>query len=234
MNANAPVLTAPDAIPLCPEQGSASPPSKRRRKASAPVTDAPSATRFVFVELFAGKGGLTKRVAKVVETLQPQDFADDGVDFRDLQSVQTLWSRWQGLADQGMTILFHVAPPCATFSRARDRSHKTRLRSLAIPGGWYPDDIRTQEANLIAKHTALTVNCLVGRLGAAGTWEQPAGSYMFPYLEQEGFLTVDPDNVVLLHQCKFGQPWKTHNFHMFWRHSPPSCGQALHDLFPML
>ena len=161
------------------------------------------------MELFAGKGELTKQVAKVVETLPSQDFfTTNGVDFRNLDAVKQLWAHWQSLVDQGARLIFHVAPPCSTFSRARDRSQRTRLRSLAVPSGWYPQDERTQEGNAIARHTAMTVNFLVGQLNASGTWEQPAGSYMFPYLEQENLLTVDADRVVLLHQCRFGRPWK--------------------------
>ena len=166
-------------------------------------------SRFVFLELFAGNGELSDQVAKVTETLPPQDYhTKNGIDFTDLHAVHSLWQEWRALADQGVQLLFHVAPPCATFSRARDRSHRTRLRSSALPGGWYPNDPRTQEGNTIARHTALSVNFLVNELGAAGTWEQPAGSYMFPYLEQQNILTAVPDRVVLLHQCKFGRPWK--------------------------
>ena len=187
---------------------SRSPPVKRRRV--DPEAAAPSVgPRFVFLELFAGNGELTEQVAKVVETLPPQDYhTKNGVDFTDLGAVQSLWEEWRALSDQGARLLFHVAPPCATFSRARDRSHRTRLRSSALPGGWYPNDPRTQEGNAIARHTALSVDFLVNELGAAGTWEQPAGSYMFPYLEQSNMLTSVPDRVVLLHQCKFGRPWK--------------------------
>ena len=78
-----------------------------------------------------------------------------------------------------------------------------------MPAGWYPDDARTIEGNTIAKHTTMSVNFLVDELGAAGTWEQPAGSYMFPYLEQEDLLSATPDKVVFLHQCRFGRPGKS-------------------------
>ena len=54
----------------------------------------------------------------------------------------------------------------------------------------------------------MSVNFLVSELGAAGTWEQPAGSYMFPYLEQQDLLTAPSDKVVLLHLCRFGRPRK--------------------------
>ena len=57
-------------------------------------------------------------------------------------------------------------------------------------GGLYPADARTKEGNLIAYNTALSVVHLVRELDAKGTWEQPAGSYMFQYLEQDGGLLM--------------------------------------------
>ena len=96
-------------------------------------------SRFVFLELFAGNGELSDQVAKVTETLPPQDYhTKNGIDFTDIDAVHSLWQEWRALADQGVQLLFHVAPPCATFSRARDRSHRTRLRSSALPGDGTP------------------------------------------------------------------------------------------------
>ena len=210
MVVNAPVLAA------SPSSSSSSPstllvserPAKQRRVESE-VAAPNLGIRFVFLELFAGNGELTKQVAKIVETLPPQDyFTNHGVDFLDLSAVHTLWEEWRALVDAGARLIFHVAPPCATFSRARDRSSRTKLRSSSSPGGLYASEPRTLEGNLIAKHTALSVDFLVNELGAAGSWEQPAGSYMFPFLETLGLPTAQPDKVVLLHQCKFGRPWK--------------------------
>ena len=113
------------------------------------------------------------------------------------------------LKESGFQLFFHVAPPCATFSCARDRAWRTQLRSVAHPGGLYPTDSRTQEGNLIARNTALSVVHLVRELQALGTWEQPSGSYMFPYLEQEGLLEGLGDwDALTLNQCRFGRPFK--------------------------
>ena len=163
----------------------------------------------IFLELFAGRGLLTSAVSRVMQTEPPQDFGTGGVDFTDLSAVQrTLWSRWRVLRESGFQLFFHVAPPCATFSRARDRAWRTRLRSPAQPGGLYPADARTKEGNLIAYNTALSVVHLVRELDAKGTWEQPAGSYMFRYLEQEGALDGLSWDALTLSQCRFGRPFK--------------------------
>ena len=96
--------------------------------------------------------------------------------------------------------------PCSTFSRARDRSHRTRLRSSAHPEGIVQNPL-VEEGNLIATRTAECVNYLVESLGAVGPWEQPAGSYMLPYLDSLEAISVERE-AVLLHHCNFGKPFK--------------------------
>ena len=64
--------------------------------------------------------------------------------------------------------------------------------------GLYPEDVRTQQANIIAKNTALSIKFLVHQLGAQGIMEQLSSSYMLLFLDQEGLL-IEHDSV-LLHQ----------------------------------
>ena len=240
MVANAPILAA-----STPSSSSSSPSSTtlldserpaKQRRVGPEVATPDSGIRFVFLELFAGNGELTKQVAKIVETLPPQDhFTSHGIDFLDLSAVHTLWQEWRPLVDAGARLIFHVAPPCATFSRARDRSSRTKLRSSLSPGGLYPSEPRTLDGNLIAKHTALSVDFLVNELGAVGSWEQPAGSYMFPYLETLGLPMAQPDKVILLHQCKFGRPWKkAHHVHVLWWLAPACTRQTLYFIVTVL
>ena len=149
---------------------------------------------------------------KVLPWLPPQDLELDAADFTDADQVDALQSLWKRHDDEGTQLLFHVAPPCSTFSRARDRSSRTRLRSSRHPGG-IVDNAIVQEGNLIARRTAECVNFLVDTLGAVGSWEQPAGSYMLPYLDEVEALSVDR-SAVLLHQCRFGKPYKKPT--VFW------------------
>ena len=144
-----------------------------------------------------------------MKTLPPQDlFTENGVNFADEHAV-TAWctALTEKLADYKQ-VFFHVAPPCASFSRARDRSIKTRLRSSAVPGGWYHDDPTTINGNKIAVNTARVVDFLLDHFEAVGSWEQPAGSYMFPYLESITGLQHQPSASVLLHQCRFGRSYR--------------------------
>ena len=91
------------------------------------------------MELFAGKGFLSKAVAKEgVPTMMPNDLADGGTDFANDEEVDALKSRLVEWKEQGSRFVIHLAPPCSTFSRARDRSRKTRLRSPEFPGGLDP------------------------------------------------------------------------------------------------
>ena len=161
MNApsSSPVPIDPSASPSSrlKRSRSCSPSSSRKRSrslAQASTDKPPAEVRFVFLELFAGTGLLTDHVAKIVDTLPPQDHhLLGGVDFLDEDAVQGLWSSWQQLHDAGARLLFHVAPPCSTFSRARDRNARTKLRSSAYPGGLYPTDPATKEGNRIAVNT---------------------------------------------------------------------------------
>ena len=141
-------------------------------------------------------------------TFPAQDLATGGTDFSD-DAATTRWceSLQEKLADYKF-VLFHVAPPCASFSRARDRSHRTRLRCLAHPAGWFPDDMTTVYGNNVARNTARVVNYLLDNFSAAGSWEQPLGSYMFPYLESIDALQHEPSNTIVLHQCRFGRPFR--------------------------
>ena len=180
---NAPIESpGPATSSSSPLASSTSPSSSLVVLPTGPGARFEAGSRFIFVELFAGTGALTHAVGKYVSTLPPQDLDLGGVDFSDFAAVRRLWDTWKQLADAGFTFIFHAAPPCASFSRARDRSHRTRLRSSASPGGLYPYDPVTKKGNAIARNTAASVDFLVS-LGGSGSWEQPAGSYMLPYLD---------------------------------------------------
>ena len=139
-------------------------------------TEAPS---YVFLELFAGSAGLTSAVKKVgIRCEAPQDLAQGGVDFTKRDQVEELWQHYKKLAGDGAQLVVHVAPPCSTFSRARDRSAATRCRSWSAPEGLNELSATTiqkvREGNEITDNTLATVKLLI-ELGAAITWEQPAG-----------------------------------------------------------
>ena len=132
-----------------------------------------------------------------------------GTDFLDPQALADLKRRLAELSSSGADLYSHVAPPCSTFSRTRDRSARTKLRSTTHPEGLHPGDHRTEEGNRIALATADMVAYLVNELGARGSWEQPAGGYMFDFLDGQGALEGLERDWALLHMCRYGRAYKT-------------------------
>ena len=138
----------------------------------------------IFCEVFSGKGVLTDAIKKLgIKAEVPNDFQHGGTDFRVSKQVEDLKDRLSVLAAQTHHLVLHLAPPCATFSRARDRSVKTRLRSC-----WYPEGLpqcrsRTREANLIAKRAYELAGWAADELGAFVSLENPRRSYLWQYLE---------------------------------------------------
>ena len=64
----------------------------------------------------------------------------------------------------------------------------------------------TASGNTIARHTALSIRYLVRELDAVGSLEQPARSYMLPFLDAEGLL--EDHTEITLDQCRYGRPYK--------------------------
>ena len=82
----------------------------------------------LFAEFFAGGGELTRAVrTQGVPTMPPDDLATGGVDFDDVDQVAALRKELRAAA-ASQHLVVHLAPQCATFSRARDRAARTRLR----------------------------------------------------------------------------------------------------------
>ena len=176
-------------------------------KQSSTQSGAIAVKNFVFIECFAGEAPLSRAMSRIgFQTDTPQDIDTGGIDFSCEYQLLKLWEHWKTLRLKGFDLLFHFAPPCSSFSRARDRSTRTRLRSSSAPGGLYPNEPKTSDGNRVARHTAMSIRYLVRELGAKGTLEQPASSYMLPYLDQEDLL--DEHGQVLLHQCRFGRPYR--------------------------
>ena len=162
----------------------------------------------MFVELFAGTARLSQAVNRFLDTRPDDALTMGGTNFLDPIAIEALKKRCAEFVKDGRLLFFHVAPPCSTFSRARDRGARTRLRTPASPQGIQPNERRTEEGNRIARATADLVTYLVTELDARGSWEQPCGSYMFPFLDGEGALDQIERSAVILHQCRFGAPYR--------------------------
>ena len=106
-----------------------------------------------FCELFAGEANLTAAVeAAGVPVRAPDDAATGGANFVHRADVDAVRTELLSLMSSGVKLMVHFAPPCSTFSRARDRSSATRLRSREFPQGLARLASKTHEANLIARH----------------------------------------------------------------------------------
>ena len=164
------------------------------------MNDAPA--KVVFIEFFAGQGGLTAAVSKLgIECDLPHDVADGGADFSkddDVNTVKDWLGTWRA---SGYSLILHFAPPCSTFSRARDRSWKTRLRSTQRPQGLMGKGAACKTANKIARNTLNVVEWAVDELHARVTVENPQSSYLWLYLDfREGLWYED----VIFSPCMFG------------------------------
>ena len=196
---------------LSPTTSTSEPEQKKRRlevAEASPTRGTVVSRRCVFVEMFAGSGELSKAVRRVMETLTDDPLTVGGTDFLDPDALHDFKGRLAALRTSGAELYFHVAPPCSTFSRARDRSARTRLRSREQPEGFDPQERRTREGNEIALATADMVKFLVNELDAKGSWEQPAGGYMFDYLDQQQALEGLDRDWHILHMCRYGRAYK--------------------------
>ena len=156
----------------------------------------------LFVEFFAGDGVLSAAVSALgIPCDDPQDVATGGADFGDLHEVEKIKQRLYGYYVAGYKLVVHFAPPCSTFSRARDRSWKTRLRSSSRPQGLLGKGWLCKKANLIAGHTLYLPEWLVRDLQATVSFENPESSYMWTFLEFDNTLEF---NDVIFSPCLFG------------------------------
>ena len=92
-----------------------------------PKSEVPALTEkgVLFVEFFAGSANLTEAVANLgVDVASPNDLSLGGADFRKSYEVEGLKQQLAELHQAGRQLMIHLAPPCSTFSRARDRSRK--------------------------------------------------------------------------------------------------------------
>ena len=117
--------------------------------------------------------------------------------------MEELLQELGALATSGVMLMVHLAPPCATFSRARCRSTRTRLRSNERPQGLPQRMEECREANLVACHALYLAESLARDYGAAVSMENPRSSLLWDFLD------FDPDldaQDVDFSACLFGAP----------------------------
>ena len=149
---------------------------------TAPCVDTP-AHGTLFVELFAGAGGLTAAILRLgLPANRAMDVVAGSVDvgYADLLDDLT-FRKLIKLMKQGRIRWLHGDPPCKTFTRARRSDAHGAARQLrserypqGLPGLKNP---RIREGNLLAQRFAKLATC-VHRAGGWWSLEDPERSYV--------------------------------------------------------
>ena len=185
----------------------------RTKQALEASADTSSSSTLFFAEFFAGEAGLTSAMQDLGVTCRGADeLANGGTNFADPGQVEQLKAELRDLRTEGATIALHFAPPCATFSRARDRASATQLRSSAHPEG-LPDldaDRRSlaEEANRVALQAFDLATWAARDLSAIVSFENPATSYMWGFLEMLRPAVKATWVDLTLSQCMFGTQYR--------------------------
>ena len=146
-----------------------------------------------------------------VAVLPPDDWASGGTDFTSQSDLRTLRSKLKELSDQGHHLMLHFAPPCATFSLARNRAKRTQLRSSAYPGGLPrlspASRIRVADANLVATESFALAAWAFGELRALVTLENPHSSYLWQFMDHSD-VEQGTFSDRTFSQCMYGTPYR--------------------------
>jgi hypothetical protein len=142
-------------------------------------TDSPQ-PEWIFAEIFAGGAHLTQALRNLgLRCEEPDEVTTGGTDFKSSRPVAQLKRKLRSHHQSGKNLAIHLAPPCGTFSRARDRSTRTRLRSRRFPFG-LPDKVSsTRPWNRITRRALQLAHWAATELGAVVTVENPQLSYMW-------------------------------------------------------
>ena len=137
----------------------------------------------LFQEFFAGDANLSEAMGDIgFDVAMPEDLAKGGVDFSDESQVLGLKTRLRKFSEEGRRLCLHLAPPCATFSGARDRSFRTRLRSGKFPEGLPSCRNLVEEANKVAEQAYDLATWAAEELCAVVSMENPRNSYLWDFV----------------------------------------------------
>ena len=190
---------------------------------SAPVKGLP-----YVVELFAGDGRFSTACANAgLRVHEPDDVRYGGTDFLDPASVAGLGFRLERWAKVAHPLIVHFAPPCSTFSRARDRSRRTKVRSRTRPGGIQPVPQFVKDANEIAEETYELALKLAHDFGAWVSIENPARSYLWPFLGDDHSFDVTCKDMVFA-ACRYGAPYQKPTRLRCWNWQPSALEKTCH------
>ena len=160
--------------------------------------------RFVFVELFCGKGCITA-------ALKADGFAAVGFDIsrgaHENHLVHEFFEVLHGWVTAGCVAGIWLGTPCTTWSQALRRPLRSRRHPMGLPGLSPGEQARLDVGNATFKFTCKVIR-LAMRWKVAVYLENPAGSLMWHAPELARLLRAASAQKVQLHMCQFGAPWR--------------------------
>ena len=177
-------------------------------QATVPQHDLPVVAQrgVLFYECFAGSAGLSAEVRALGVEAVADEASQGGTNFTDEEDVERLRGKLEAWQRDGWRIALHLAPPCSTFSRARDRGRRTRLRSSKYPAGLPGKEDRVCDANRIALASWKLALWAASR-GMLVSMENPRSSYLWEFLDEEEGDGEGWTDVVFA-QCRFGASYQ--------------------------
>jgi hypothetical protein len=147
-----------------------------------------------------------------VNCRRADDAAYGGTDFEVAVEIAILKEELRELRTEGATLALHLAPPCSSFSRARDRAQSTKLRSASHPEGQLGLDADQRSlvttANKIALQAFDFAVWAARDLSAVVSMENPSSSYMWLVLERARPRVKVLWQDLKISQCMFGAPYR--------------------------
>ena len=138
----------------------------------------PQAGRPGVLELFSGSSRLLDAVKELTNSWGEAWDISDGIEYDVLvsENLELLLRRLR----QGWYWWVHIAPPCATFSKARTPPLRSAEHIWGLPSLEGPSQAKLEEGNLLCL-VAVEVLKICLTLGIPFTLENPAGSYIWAF-----------------------------------------------------
>ena len=170
-----------------------------------PVSPAAMTFRFV-ADLFSGESGVSRKIRSKGFKARTWELKD-GPEFdltNDLVKARVLKD-----IIRHRVIACMLAPPCTTFSTARDRTSVIRNRTFpwGLPNLKPTDHAKVQEGNATMRTAIAVLNACI-KTGTPAIMENPATSKCWYTPELEAIAAHDCAASVTTDQCMFGQPWR--------------------------
>ena len=157
-------------------------------------------------DLFSGAGGVARAIRRTGFAAREFDVANGP------EGDLTKRSVWRGIVSdvrRGFVLGAMLAPPCASFSPARDRTGALRSRDfpMGLPNLSEPDRLRVESGNACLEAAAKLLN-VFHSAGLPWILENPHASKMWWHPRLEQLHSDSLVTVVVADFCQFNRPWR--------------------------